>query len=139
MNTKKIRFSSFLYSEFLPGSSSEEFIASDAQTLSADHKSNVPAHDANKKNDFSCHSSPRILSSYDHNKPAQATSTNSTGLPISDFTIRSRSRKDRRGRVLNFLRVPFALEYVLSYYFYIILFPIVFHYNAVYLIIINDY
>ena len=113
MNTKKIGFSSYLCSEFLPGSSADDYSNDgDTPNFPTDHKPQHSAHGSNNKSDVSSHPAHiRLVAPCDHSK-AQEASTNSTGLPV-DISNRSRSRKDRRRRVLNFLRVPFALEYVL--------------------------
>ena len=114
MNTKKIGFSSYLYSEFLPGSSAEDYTNDgDIHNSPSDHKSQHSAQGSNNKSDPSSHPTHiRLVAPCDHSNKAKEASTNSTGLPV-DISNRSRSRKDRRRRVLNFLRVPFALEYVL--------------------------
>ena len=120
MNTKKIGFSSYLCSEFLPGSSGEDYTNDgDIHNFPTDHKSQHSAYGSNNKRDPSSHPTHiRLVAPCDHNSKTQEAPTSSLGLPV-DISNRSRSRKDRRRRVLNFLRVPFALEYVLLNYFLI--------------------
>lgn len=114
MNKDKIGFVSFLSSEFMPGSS-EEIYDGDIHSSSPDHKTQHSANPINMNKDSYCnphssHSPP--ISCCDHKSMSAEALNHSTVQPADDVIIRSRSRKDRRKRVLNFLRVPLALEYV---------------------------
>ena len=112
MNTKKIGFSSYLCSEFLPGSSAEECTnEGDTNNFPTEHIFHHTSHGSNKSDSSSHPTHIRFVAPCDHSNKAKEASTNPTGAPV-DISNRSRSRKDRRRRVLNFLRVPFALEYV---------------------------
>lgn len=115
MSMNKIRFSSFLCSEFMPGSSSEDYLDADITSSLTDHKSQHSGSFSTKHKDLAFNSTFSHLISCDHKITVSETSKNSTEgkvIQTADPSSRSRSRKDRRRRVLNFLRVPFALEYV---------------------------